>query len=189
MHHGRERADAAWVTSLTGLTPDAFAALVSTLRAQGVDKTRRGRPWSLPLERRVLLVAAYLRTNLTLRHIAGLFDVSKSSAGRIVDSLGPYLALEDRYPRRGQHLADPLDGTPVSVSFGAVDRGPGESPYAPRRKVRIDTRTRLTTAAGADASDIHPERQLAEHRPRPAGHATPTGVVVMNRFRPVHVGG
>ncbi len=35
--------------------------------AEGVNPVRKGRPWSLPLEDRVLLVAAYWWTNLTLR--------------------------------------------------------------------------------------------------------------------------
>jgi hypothetical protein len=36
------------------------------------------------LEDRVLMVAAYWRTNLTLRQIAPLFEVSKSAADRII---------------------------------------------------------------------------------------------------------
>ncbi len=55
---------------------------------------RRSRPWSLPLENRVLLVAAYWRTNLTLRQLAPLFGISKSAADRIIDYLGPRLALQ-----------------------------------------------------------------------------------------------
>lgn len=39
----------------------------------------KGRPWGLPLEDRVLLVAAYWRTNLTLGQLALLFGVSKSA--------------------------------------------------------------------------------------------------------------
>lgn len=62
----------------------------------GADLARRGRPWSLPLEDRVLLVAAYWRTNLTLRQPAPLFGVSKSAADRIIDHLGPSLALQPR---------------------------------------------------------------------------------------------
>lgn len=41
----------------------------------------------------MLLVAAYWRTNLTLRQLAPPFGVSKSAADRIVDHLGPALAL------------------------------------------------------------------------------------------------
>jgi hypothetical protein len=40
----------------------------------------------------VLLVAAYWRTNLTLRQLAPLFGVSKSAADRIIDHFGPALA-------------------------------------------------------------------------------------------------
>ena len=57
---------------------------------------RKGRPRSLPLEDRVLLVAAYWRTNLTLRQLASLFGVSKSAADRIIDNLAPSLALQQR---------------------------------------------------------------------------------------------
>jgi hypothetical protein len=54
---------------------------------------RKGGPLSLPLEGRVLLVTTYWRTNLTLRQLAPLFGVSKSAADRIIDHLGPLLAL------------------------------------------------------------------------------------------------
>lgn len=43
----------------------------------------------LPLETRAQLVAAYWRTNLTLRQLATMFGVSKSAADRIVDQFGP----------------------------------------------------------------------------------------------------
>lgn len=63
-----------------------FAKLVAALRRQGADTVRRGRPWSLALEDRVLLGAAYWRTNLTMRQLAPLFGVSKSAADRIIVS-------------------------------------------------------------------------------------------------------
>jgi transposase len=69
---------------------------VSALRREGADPVRKGRPWGLPLEDRVLLVAAYWRTNLTLRQLAPLFGVSKSAADRIIARLGPLLALQPR---------------------------------------------------------------------------------------------
>lgn len=56
----------------------------------------KGRPWGLPLEVRALLVAAYWRTNLTMRQLAPLFGVSKSAADRINDHLEPKLALQPR---------------------------------------------------------------------------------------------
>lgn len=57
---------------------------------------RRGRPWSLPLEDRVLLVTTYWRTNLMMRQLAPLFGISKSAADGIIDHLGPWLALQPR---------------------------------------------------------------------------------------------
>lgn len=41
----------------------------------------------------MLLVTAYWRTNLTLRQLAPLFGISKSAADRIINHLGPSLAL------------------------------------------------------------------------------------------------
>ena len=50
----------------------------------------------LSLEDRLLLVATYWRTNLTMRQLAPLFGVSKSAADRIINHLGPLLALQPR---------------------------------------------------------------------------------------------
>jgi uncharacterized protein (UPF0262 family) len=44
----------------------------------------------------VLLVAAYWRTNLTMRQLALLFGISKSAADRIIDHLGPLMSLRPR---------------------------------------------------------------------------------------------
>lgn len=60
----------------------------------------------------VLLVAAYSRTNLTLRQLAPLFGVSKSAADRIVARTGPLIGLKQRQRfRRGTVLI--VDGTLV----------------------------------------------------------------------------
>ncbi|QUQ65369.1 Helix-turn-helix of DDE superfamily endonuclease [Kutzneria sp. CA-103260] len=53
---------------------------------------RPGRQWRLDLADRVLLVAAYWRTNLTMRQIGPLFGVSHSAAHRVIDTFGPLLA-------------------------------------------------------------------------------------------------
>ncbi len=52
-----------WIGPFTGLSPRQFNKLITALRREGADPVRKGRPWSLPLEDRVLLVAAYWRTN------------------------------------------------------------------------------------------------------------------------------
>lgn len=85
-----------WTAPFTGLSPHQFGKLITPLRREGADPVRKGRPWSLPLGDRVLLVAAYWRTNLTLRQLAPLFGISKSAADRIIDHFGPSLALQPR---------------------------------------------------------------------------------------------
>src|SRR5205823_7074127 len=83
------------------------------------DRARKGRPWSLTLEDRILLVAAYWRTNLTLRQLAPLFGVSKSAANRIIGNLGPSLALQSRQRFRRDAVLI-VDGTLVPTRDHAV---------------------------------------------------------------------
>ena len=97
--------------------------------AAGVDEVRRGHPWSLPLSDRILLVATYGRANLTMRQLAPLFGVSTSAAGRIVDHLGPLLALRPARCRRrtgeavAPAVADAVGARPVRVAvMGNVTR-------------------------------------------------------------------
>ncbi|ABW12527.1 hypothetical protein Franean1_3116 [Parafrankia sp. EAN1pec] len=66
-------ADPQWIFPFAGLNPTQFRRLVRLVAQRGGDRIadgRPGRPWALPLPDRVLLVAAYWRTNLTLRQIA-----------------------------------------------------------------------------------------------------------------------
>jgi DNA-binding IscR family transcriptional regulator len=79
--------DPSWIARFTGLSPRQFRKLVTALRREGADPVRKGRPWELQLEDRVLLVATYWRTNLTLRQLAPLFGISKSAADRIIGHL------------------------------------------------------------------------------------------------------
>lgn len=75
-----------WTAPFSGLSPWIFGKSVKQLRREEADAPARGRPWKLPLEHRLLLlVAAYWRTNLTLRQLAPLFGVSKSCADRVID--------------------------------------------------------------------------------------------------------
>jgi hypothetical protein len=76
-----------WTAPFTGLSPRVFAQLVRTLRREGVDTTRPGRPWSLPLEDRVLLVAAYWRTRIELANaIFEYLEIFHSGGHRIAVS-------------------------------------------------------------------------------------------------------
>lgn len=76
------------------MSPRCSRKLITALRREGADSQSQGRPWSLHLENRVLLVTMYWRTNLTLRQPAPLFGISKSAAAHIIDHLGPWLALD-----------------------------------------------------------------------------------------------
>lgn len=69
----------------------------------------------------MLLVAAYWRTNLTLRQLAPLFGVSKSAADRIIDHLGPAFALQQRKRFRKDAVLI-ADGTPMATHPGAITR-------------------------------------------------------------------
>lgn len=64
-----------WIAPFTGLSPRCFGKLVTVVRREIGNESRRGRPWRLPLEDLILLVTAYWRTNLTLRQLAPLFGI------------------------------------------------------------------------------------------------------------------
>ncbi|MFF8096240.1 transposase [Streptomyces sp. NPDC016675] len=136
-----------WIGPFTGLSPRCFSKLVNALRRAGANAVRRGRPWSLPLEDRVLLVVAYWRTNLTLRQLAPLFGISKSAADRIIDRLAPLLALRPRLRfRKGTVLI--VDGTLVPTRDHAVAEQSKNYRYSTNHQVVIDADTRLIVAVG-----------------------------------------
>lgn len=117
------------------------------LRHEGVDVVRKGRPWSLPLEDRALLVTAYWRTNLTLRQLAPLFGVSKSAAGLIIDHLGPMFALQPR-KRFAKDTLLIVDGTLVPTRDHAVAEQSKNYRYSTNHQVVIDANTRLVVVVG-----------------------------------------
>lgn len=69
--------------------PDRLDTIVSRLRR---SERRRGRPWSCPLHRRVLIACWHLRTNLTVRELAVVFAISKSQVHRIIADITPRIA-------------------------------------------------------------------------------------------------
>lgn len=109
-----------WIAPFTGLSPRAFGKLVAQLRREGTDASGRGRPWKLSLEDRVLLVAAYWLTNLTMRQLGPLFGVSKSAADRVIDDLGPRMALQP-HRRFAKDAVLIVDGTLVPTRDHKVD--------------------------------------------------------------------
>ena len=143
-----------WTAPFTGLSPRAFRTLVGQLRRQGADLPRPGRPWSLSLEDRVLLVATYWRTNLTLRQLAPLFGVSKSAADRIIDYTAPLLALQQRRRYRKDTVLI-VDGTLVPTRDHTIAEQSKNYRYSTNHQVVID----FTTANGVAALSV----------PQPAG--------------------
>ncbi|MGW3935929.1 transposase [Streptomyces phaeochromogenes] len=143
-----------WIAPFTGLSPRQFAKLLTTLRREGADPVRKGRPWSLPLEDRVLLVTAYWRTNLTLRQPALLFGVSKSAADRIIGHLGPALALQPR-KRFAQDTVLIVDGILVPTRDHTVAEQSKNYRYSTNHQVVIDADSRLVVAVGRPLPGNH----------------------------------
>jgi hypothetical protein len=82
--------------------------LAAILRRLGPDP-RRGRPWRRSFRDRVLITCAALRTNLTVRELAAVFQISKSAAHRVMTSLTPRLGAlldERRVDRRWSWIVD-----------------------------------------------------------------------------------
>jgi hypothetical protein len=136
-----------WIVPFTGVAPRQFNQVVRALRREGADIARRGRPWGIPLEDRLLLVAAYWRTNLTLRQLAPLFGVSKSAAGRIVGHLGPRLALKPRRRFRKDTVLI-VDGTLVPTRDHTVAERSKNYRYSTNHQVVIDADTRRVVVVG-----------------------------------------
>ncbi|WP_097900889.1 transposase [Streptomyces sp. b94] len=131
-----------WIAPFTGLSPRCFGKLVTALRREGADEVRRGRPWGLPLEDRVLLVTTYWRTNLTLSQLAPLFGVSKSAADRVIRHIGPLLALRPRKRFRRDTVLI-VDGTLVPTRDHTVAEQSKNYRYSTNHQVVIDADTRL----------------------------------------------
>lgn len=136
-----------WITPFTGLSPRAFGRLVTALRREGADSPGLGRPWKLSLEDRVLLVAAYWRTYLTMRQLAPLFGVSKSAADRVIDDLGPRFALRPRR-RFAKDAVLIVDGTLVPTRDHKVAEQSKNYRYSTNHQVVIDADTRLVVVVG-----------------------------------------
>jgi len=84
-----------------------LAAIIGRLRPE----RRHGRPWSRSLRDRVLITCAALRTNLTLRELAAVFQISKSAAHRMLAALTPRLAALLADPPLDRRWSWIVDGT------------------------------------------------------------------------------
>ncbi|RLV64313.1 hypothetical protein STAN_7133 [Streptomyces sp. CBMAI 2042] len=87
-------AEPLWGETFTGLRMGRFEKLVKAVRERGGNGPGGGRPWCLPLADRVLLVAVYYRTNLTMRQLAPLFGISPATVCRVIQRLRPLLAIK-----------------------------------------------------------------------------------------------
>jgi hypothetical protein len=134
----------------TGLRPAQFRRLVRLVARRGGDTIadgRPGRPWALTLPDRVLLVAVYWRTNLTMRQIGPLFGVSHSAAHRVIDALGPLLALAPVRRRPKGQIAI-VDGTLIPTRDHRLAAPSKNYRYSANLQVAIDANTRLVIALG-----------------------------------------
>ena len=84
---------------------------LTTVLDRIATEPRRGRPWSLSIERRVLITCVALRTNLTMRELAALFAVSKSTVHRIIARCTPLLATMVANMPRDRRESWVVDGT------------------------------------------------------------------------------
>ncbi|MFF7747606.1 transposase family protein [Streptomyces sp. NPDC007960] len=143
------RAERVWVETFTGLRAGQFERLLRVVRERGGDGPRVGRPWALPLSERVLLVAVYYRTNLTMRQVAVLFGVSTAGVCRVIQRLGPLLALEPVRP--AESAVERLwivDGTLIPVRDRRVAASSRNYRFSANVQVIVDADTRLVVATG-----------------------------------------
>lgn len=77
-------------STLTGLRASPWTHVIESLRSSG---RRRGRPWALSLEQRVVIACTSLRTNLTMRELAAVFSISRAQAHRIVTDIVQRIAM------------------------------------------------------------------------------------------------
>ncbi|MDH6538060.1 hypothetical protein M2167_000562 [Streptomyces sp. SPB4] len=143
---------------------DRFARLLKVVRERGGNGPGGGRPWCLPLADRVLLVAVYFRTNLTMRQLGPLFGISPATVCRVIHRIGPLLALEPA-PRP---VADVerlwiVDGTLIPVRDRTVGASSRNYRFSANVQVIIDADSRLVVASAlpppGNKADAHVWRE------------------------------
>ena len=139
-----------WIFLFTGLTPVQFRRLVRLVAERGGDTIadgRQGRQWALDLSDRVLLVAMYWRTNLTMRQVGPLFGASHSAAHRVIDTLGALLPLAPVRRRPVDQIAI-VDGTLIPTRDHRLATPSKNYRYSTNLQVAMDASTRLVIAVG-----------------------------------------
>ncbi|BDM74831.1 hypothetical protein HEK616_83180 (plasmid) [Streptomyces nigrescens] len=118
------------------------------MREWGGNGPGGGRPWCLPLAERVLLVAVYYRTNLTMRQLAPLSGVSSATVCRVIQRLRPLLALEQAsLPADAVERLWIVDGTLIPVRDRKVGASSRNYRFSANVQIIIDADTRLVVAA------------------------------------------
>jgi hypothetical protein len=134
----------------TGLRPNQFHQLVRMVARRGGDTIGDGRPGTAMDAEPAgsgFLVAVYWRTNLTVRQIGPLFGVSHSAAHRVIDILGPLLALAPaRRQPKGQVAI--VDGTLIPTRDHRLAAQSKNYRYSANLQVAIDANTRLVSVLG-----------------------------------------
>jgi hypothetical protein len=161
------------------LQPTQFRRLVRLVARRGGDAIaggRPGRPWALDLSDRVLLVAVYWRTNLTMRQLGPLFGVSHSAAHRVIDTVEPLLALAP-IRRRPKDQVAIVDGTLIPTRDHRLTAQSKNYRYSTNLQVAIDANTRLVIALGDpqpgnrnDTIDLQDPARLPPRCPNPGHH-------------------
>ncbi|WP_329377044.1 transposase family protein [Streptomyces sp. NBC_01716] len=142
------RVEPLWVETFTGLRMRQFDRLLKVVRERGGNGPGGGRPWCLPLSDRVLLVAVYYRTNLTMRQLAPLFGVSPATLCRVIQRLRPLLAIEPASrPADAVERLWIADGTLIPVRDRKVGASSRNYRFSANVQVVIDADTRLVIAA------------------------------------------
>jgi hypothetical protein len=85
--------------------------LAIVLQRMAPIRPRRGRPWSCSPRYRKPVACPALRTNLTIRELAAVTRLSKSTVHRIVAVMTSRLAALDRAPPADRRESSIVDGT------------------------------------------------------------------------------
>ncbi|WP_329288450.1 transposase family protein [Streptomyces pseudovenezuelae] len=189
------RAEPLWVETFTGLRMRQFERLLKVVRERGGNGPGGGRPWCLPLADRVLLVAVYYRTNLTMRQLAPLFGCSPATVCRIIQRLRPLLAIEPAAaPADTVERLWIVDGTLIPVRDRTTGASSRNYRFSANVQVIIDADTKLVVAAArpvpGNTADAKAWRDsgLARHCEGVTvlgdGAYINTGLVVPHRKRP-----
>lgn len=127
---------------LAALTEPGLDRVVESLARQ----RSVGRPWSRSLRQRVLITCAALRTNLTFRELAAIFEISKSTAHRIVTTMTVQLAALAAATPRDRRWSWIVDGTLIPTRDHACAARSKNYRYSCNAQILVRGRDRIVIA-------------------------------------------